>query len=217
LNGIEVEAAVNNGIVVGQGPSGAAATGISIQGASRYGLVVGSNQTPATIPVLAPIDPAVAAILLTSQGNTAAADSNRLQFQDRLASANHTWTMQTVSTNLNFVRDGAAAAAAASALSLSPTGINGNSGGLKHHRFSSLSGTCPTAAKVGAACTSAALSWPTAFADANYTVSCTLSSPTGQPHIVAYGSKRPGSFTLTIAADTASAANAGADCIAIHD
>jgi hypothetical protein len=97
-------------------------------------------------------------------------------------------------------------------------GIEPDSNGIKHKRFASpLGGGCPTAASVGAVCTSAALAWTTAFSDANYTISCTLSSPTGVPHIVNYGSKLAASFTLTIAAATAVAANAGADCIAIHD
>lgn len=77
--------------------------------------------------------------------------------------------------------------------------------------------TCTTGATIGALCTSAALTWTAAFADANYTLTCTLGTVTGQPHIVNYGSKLAASFTLSIAADTAVAASAAADCIAVHD
>ena len=224
LNGIQVEAAVNNGVVVGQGPSGAAKVGISVQGAAEYGLVIGSNQPPATNPLLGPVDPSVAAILLTARGPEASADSNKLRFQDRIASGEHTVDVYASNGSLRFSRDGKWQGASigpdgsvtARSVSVS-AGLAPDAGGLKHKRFVALGGSCPTAPKVGAACTSGSLSWNTPFADANYTVTCTLSAATGQPHIVSYGSKRAGGFVLTISAETAERANSGADCIAIHD
>lgn len=91
--------------------------------------------------------------------------------------------------------------------------------GFKHKRFPSpLGGTCPTGTTIGNSCTSANLTWGTAFADNNYTVSCTLTSVTNQPHLVTYTKLAAGAgITLTIATDLASAADAGADCIAVHD
>lgn len=97
--------------------------------------------------------------------------------------------------------------------------MTGDGGGLKHKRFASpLGGTCPTAASVGATCTSANLTWTTAFADNNYSVSCSLDSVTNQPHIVNVTKLAAGAgITVTIAADTAAAANAGVECAAYHD
>lgn len=97
-----------------------------------------------------------------------------------------------------------------------------DSGALKHIRFNNgglgnLGGTCPTAAGVGATCTSAAITWTTAFADANYTLVCTLTSPTNVPTIAYYTKTGGTSFTITIAALTAAAANAGeVDCVGIY-
>jgi len=90
---------------------------------------------------------------------------------------------------------------------------------LKHKRFQApLGGSCPTAASADAVCTSGNLNWTTPFADDNYTVSCTLTSPVGQPHISSYAKQAGGAgIKLTIAADTAAPTDAGADCIAVHD
>lgn len=101
------------------------------------------------------------------------------------------------------------------------TGVSQGSG-FKHKRFAgALGGGCPTAAAIGAACTSGALAWATAFADANYTVQCSLvNTMTGQPHVVSI-TKIAASVTVTIAADTAAAADVAAggevDCTAVHD
>lgn len=98
-------------------------------------------------------------------------------------------------------------------------GIIGDGSGFKHKRFASpLGGTCPTAGSAGAPCTSGNLNWTTAFVDNNYSVSCTLLSPTGQPHLSSVALQAAGAgITVTIAADTAVAANAAVDCIAVHD
>ncbi len=98
-------------------------------------------------------------------------------------------------------------------------GLNNNGGGFKHVRVASpLGGTCPTGASVGNACTSANINWTTAFADNNYTLACTLDSPTNQPHIVNTTKLANGAgFTVTIATDTAAAANSGVECVALHD
>jgi hypothetical protein len=98
-------------------------------------------------------------------------------------------------------------------LSQIATGLGNDGSGFKHKR---VAVGCTTAAAVGAACTSAALAWGTAFADANYTIACTLTGPTGQPHISSVA-QIAASFTVTIAADTAVAATGTVDCIAVHD
>jgi hypothetical protein len=99
------------------------------------------------------------------------------------------------------------------------TGVAGDGSGFKHKRFASpLGGTCPTAATVGAKCTSAPLDWPTPFTDNNYSVTCSLDTVTHQPHIVVVSKLAAGAgVTVTIAADTPAAANAGVECIAVHD
>lgn len=91
-------------------------------------------------------------------------------------------------------------------------------------RFSGvLGGTCPTAAAIGAPCTSGNINWTTSFGDNSYAVVCTLNGTlTGQPHIVGTTYQAGGvGITITIAADTAVAANVAAagftHCIAIHD
>lgn len=96
----------------------------------------------------------------------------------------------------------------------------GPDGGMsKAKRFPQpLRGTCPTGASPGDACTSNDLLWTTPFADNDYTVNCTLTTATGQPHLVKYSKLERGTgITLTIATDMAVAANAGADCTAQHD
>ena len=104
------------------------------------------------------------------------------------------------------------------------TGVSNNGSGFKHIRFAgNLGGTCPTGGAAGNACTSGNINWTTPFADNNYTVTCTLNGAmTGQPHIVSTTYQAAGAgITITIAADTAVAANVAptgfTDCIAVHD
>lgn len=98
-------------------------------------------------------------------------------------------------------------------------GVSADGKGYKHKRFPSpLGGTCPTGAGIGNACTSANLTWTTAFADNNYSVTCSLDAVTNQPHLVLVTKLAAGAgVTVTIAADTAAAANAGVECVAVHD
>src|ERR1700676_5338599 len=97
-------------------------------------------------------------------------------------------------------------------------------GEIQTARFTgNLGGTCPTAAAIGAACTSVNLNWGSAFADNNYTPTCSLlGAMTGQPHIVSLAYQAAGvGITITIAADTAVATNIAptgiVSCIAVHD
>jgi len=77
--------------------------------------------------------------------------------------------------------------------------------------YTTVTGTVTdnSAAAIGATCTSGNINWTTAFADNSYTVVCTLSTAmTGQPHIVSTSYQAGGvGITITIAADTAAAAN----------
>lgn len=79
---------------------------------------------------------------------------------------------------------------------------------------------CTTANTIGGVCgTVITVTWPTAFADTNYTVNCTPSgAPTnipGAPYIVA---KAAGTVTVNYFAITAAAASwASIDCEAVHD
>lgn len=84
---------------------------------------------------------------------------------------------------------------------------------LKHLR---LKVGCTTAAASAATCTGPRLLWPTPFVDSNYTVSCSLSPLTGQPHIISV-QQNPFGITVTIASDRAVASTGIANCIAVHD
>jgi len=75
---------------------------------------------------------------------------------------------------------------------------------------------CTTAAEAGAVCSSGPLALPVASGDTNYTLTCSLESPTGIP-IVSSVARSTGSFTITIAAMTAVAATGNFDCIYMHD
>ncbi len=75
---------------------------------------------------------------------------------------------------------------------------------------------CRTAAAVGATCTSPAQSWAKPFADVNYTLTCSIDSPTGVPAITSVA-RSTARFTITVAALTAVEAGGSYDCIAIHD
>lgn len=77
---------------------------------------------------------------------------------------------------------------------------------------------CATAASVGAACTTT-VTWTTAFADTNYTVSCGGELVTsGVPVVGGVTGKSTTSVTFqTVAATAAAAQFTGIDCEAIHD
>lgn len=94
------------------------------------------------------------------------------------------------------------------------TGVTQNSG-LKHQRFGSL---CSTGTTQGASCTTA-VTWTSAFADANYTVSCTPLTPTNTPGGIDIESKAGAGFNIRIfnLGVGALATYATVDCIAIHD
>jgi hypothetical protein len=111
-----------------------------------------------------------------------------------------------------------------SVFTITSTGVGNNTSGFKHIRFAgNLGGTCPTAGVVGSPCTSGNINWTTAFADNSYTITCSLvGAMTGQPHIVSVSYQAAGAgITITIAADTAVAANVAptgfVDCIGVHD
>jgi hypothetical protein len=75
---------------------------------------------------------------------------------------------------------------------------------------------CSTRPVSGAACTSREFRWSVPFANADYTLSCTLSDVSGQPHIVGTHQTRFG-FTVTIANDRAAASTAFVQCLAVGD
>jgi hypothetical protein len=77
--------------------------------------------------------------------------------------------------------------------------------------------TCTTAGSVGAICTTGAITLPVAYADTNYRASCTGQGPTNVP-IVQTITKSNTTFTITVAALTAAAANfSNYDCIVAHN
>lgn len=77
--------------------------------------------------------------------------------------------------------------------------------------------SCTTAAAVGAVCNTA-ITWPSAFADANYTVTCTGEAiASGIPVVIAYTAKAANGGNVTIAALTAAAAQFTTfACVGLH-
>lgn len=91
------------------------------------------------------------------------------------------------------------------------SGVNNNGSGVKHVRISS----CTTAASAGATCTTT-ITWATPFADANYTVTCSVVGATFQAHLanIVYTAS---TVTPTLEAETANATAGNFHCIAVHD
>jgi hypothetical protein len=94
------------------------------------------------------------------------------------------------------------------------TGVSQGSG-FKHQRFGA---TCTTGATAGNTCTTV-LTWTSAFADANYTVTCWGSTPTGTLPVMAENAAHTASaVTIVLQTEFNIASSYGAvDCIAIHD
>lgn len=91
-----------------------------------------------------------------------------------------------------------------------------NSTGLQIFNVAAGAGTCPTAASVGAICTTAAITLPVAEPDTAYRVACTGLAPTNVPIVQTY-TKSNTTFTITIAALTAAAATfTSYDCVVHH-
>jgi hypothetical protein len=91
-------------------------------------------------------------------------------------------------------------------------GMFKDASGFKHIRVAS----CATAAAAGSTCTTT-ITWTTAFADINYTATCTIDAPTGVPYVLNTSSKLGASVVATIANLTAVAASGTLDCVAVHD
>jgi len=93
------------------------------------------------------------------------------------------------------------------------TGIGNDAGGFKHARFGS---TCTAAPKDFCA---SVYHWTTAFADVDYTVSCSLAGTiAGRPVISSISAKQPFGITMILASLSDEAASASeVDCIAVHD
>jgi hypothetical protein len=125
--------------------------------------------------------------------------------------------LQALGTNGLFLKDstGTTQQKITSTGTIFSTGIGADGSGFKH-----LRGTtgCTTAASVGAACTTV-VTWTTAFADANYTATCTGDLITsGVPVNGGLTAKAAASVTFQTVATTAVAAKFTAiDCTAVHD
>ena len=93
-------------------------------------------------------------------------------------------------------------------------GINNDGSGFKHKRITS----CSTTTTQFSSCLTT-LTWTTAFADTNYTTTCTLDSPNVVAGIAYYGAKAAGSIQVaTINYTNGTAVTSGSvDCIAVHD
>ena len=74
---------------------------------------------------------------------------------------------------------------------------------------------CSTSGSAFSVCTSSPIGLSVAFANTNYTLTCTLSNTTGLP-VVSSVSKSTGSFTITIANLTAVVATGNYNCTAIN-
>lgn len=76
--------------------------------------------------------------------------------------------------------------------------------------------SCTTGAAAGSTCTTT-VTWTTAFADTNYTATCTIDGPTAVPYVLNTSSKAGASVVVTIANLTAVAASGTINCGAQHD
>jgi len=80
---------------------------------------------------------------------------------------------------------------------------------------------CTTAASIGGVCAAdITVTWPTAFSDTNYSVTCTGNTPTNVPAapFVVSGTKLAATVHINYFAITAAAASYSTiDCIAVHD
>jgi len=100
-----------------------------------------------------------------------------------------------------------------STMTLAAPGIWNDSPAMKHINFGK---TCSVPGGVGKTCESA-YSWPTAFHDENYTVSCTGVNGTGVPIVQRVG-KTAGGISVHLANLAASSGSfAELDCIAVHN
>ena len=75
---------------------------------------------------------------------------------------------------------------------------------------------CSTKPDVADTCTSRELRWPTPFTDSKYTLTCTLSDVTGQPHIVSTHQSAFG-ITVTIGNDLPKISTGTVQCVAVDD
>jgi hypothetical protein len=99
-------------------------------------------------------------------------------------------------------------------------GLNGQSTGGGYYVAVKGTAGCTTGGSQGNACgTAITVTWPTSFADTNYTAVCSPSGAnTNYPSSPYVASKAAGSMTVNYVAMTAAAAKwATVDCVAIHD
>ena len=92
------------------------------------------------------------------------------------------------------------------------TGILPDGSGFKHMRVTG----CTTGSNAGNSCTTA-VTFTTAFADSNYTASCTLTGTTSLGHLGNTSVPTNTGFTINTVTDTNAAINGVVDCIAVHD
>jgi hypothetical protein len=91
-------------------------------------------------------------------------------------------------------------------------GILPDGSGFKHMRVSG----CTTGSSAGNSCSTAVI-FTTAFADANYTASCTLTGTGSLAHLGNTSVPTNTGFTISTVTDTNAAIKGVVDCIAVHD
>ena len=137
----------------------------------------------------------------------------------RLASADTAcWRNAANSADICVSKNGSDQLLIPSALITSPTfvtGVNNNGSGHKHQRFGA---TCTTAATAGSSCTTT-YTWATAFADANYTPTCTAIGAGNNPAGISIDSWTASQVVVRVftIVNAASTYNTGVNCIADHD
>lgn len=92
------------------------------------------------------------------------------------------------------------------------TGILPNGSGFKHKRVAG----CTTGSTSGNSCTTA-ITFTTAFGDANYTASCTLTGTASLGHLGNTSTPLNTGFSINTVTDTNAAITGVVDCIAVHD
>lgn len=146
-----------------------------------------------------------------------AEDSSHVTHRFLVVDGSSNTLIQAIGTNGLFLKDstGATQQLITSIGTKFSTGIGADGGGFKHKRGTA---GCATAASVGGACTTT-VTWTTAFADANYTATCTGDLITsGVPVNGGLTAKIAASVTFQTVATTAAAAQyTNIDCTAVHD
>jgi hypothetical protein len=151
-------------------------------------------------------------------GNSSGASTPYLDFlSSGNASASHTYDARIIASGGSSTAGQGTLTISAAVVALNSsttfnTSVNNNGTALKHKRVTS----CTTGAVTGDTCQTT-VTWTTAFADANYTVTCSYEATSNAGQLYYLNGKTASGVVVTTAALGAAAASGIIDCIAMHD